>query len=77
MKAILVIDVDKADVGREVNYISVQGGGMSYIVGTMGEDVRLIPLPKKRKILADTDPFWQGVNYGWNVCLDKITGVTE
>ena len=46
MKAILVIDVDEKSIGREVNYIRVQGNGYSYIVKAVGENVRLRPLPK-------------------------------
>lgn len=88
MKAVLVIDVEEKDIGRKVNYVSVQGGGLSYIVGTMGEDVRLRPLPQNVK--AGDERFWklkdgciakEHIHYefanGWNACLDEITGETE
>ncbi len=76
MKAILVIDVEERDIGRKVNYISVQGGGYSYIVGTMGMDARLRPLPQKRinKDCLVVHEIW---NEGWNACLKEITGETE
>jgi len=76
MKAVLVIDVEEKDIGRKVNYVSVQGGGMSYIVGTMGEDVQLRPLPQIYCTDGDDieeDSYWQG----WNDCIDEITGETE
>lgn len=77
MKAIIVIDVEEKDIGRKVNYISVQGGGMSYIVGSMGNDVRLRPLPQ-RKETDGTEPFEIFMHReGWNQCLDEITGETE
>ena len=77
MKAILVIDVDKKDIGRKVNYISVQGGGMSYIVGSMGEDVRLRSLPQREETNGH-EPFEIFMyREGWNRCLDAITGETE
>lgn len=71
MKAVLVIDVEERDIGRKVNYISVQGGGMSYIVGSMGNDVRLRPLPKKK--YADfPDDYEYGYADGYNTCLLEI-----
>ena len=76
MKAVLVIDVEEKDIGRIVNYVSVQGGGLSYIVGTIGEDVRLRPLPQKCCTDGDDieeDSYWDG----WNDCLKEITGETE
>lgn len=75
MKAVLVIDVEEKDIGRKVNYVSVQGGGLSYIVGTMGEDVRLRPLPKEWEIDYDLD-FGGDIDFGmgWNHCLQEITG---
>ena len=76
MRAVLVIDVEEKDIGRKVNYVSVQGGGMSYIVGTMGEDVRLRSLPQKFRTDGDDieeDSYWAG----WNDCIDAITGETE
>lgn len=79
MKAVLVIDVEEKDIGRKVNYVNVQGGGLSYIVGTKGEDVRLKPLPQKKE---ETFAYWiaRGCNdpesyiNGWNECLDEILG---
>lgn len=50
MEAMLVIDVDEEDIGREVNYISVKGGGMSYIVGAKDSQVLIRPLPKKKTV---------------------------
>ena len=76
MKAILVIDVKERDIGRKVNYISVQGGGYSYIVGTMGMDARLRPLPEHRVSVID-DLYVKGRCSGWNECLSEITGETE
>ena len=72
MKAILVIDIDEEDIGREVNYISVKGGGMSYTVGTMGKDARLRPMPEQMSWGHTADYI-----YGWNECLDEIMGETE
>lgn len=80
MKAVIVIDVDEYAIGREVNYISVQGGGMSYIVGTMGEDVRLRPLPERKDEGSVLKPLPLEVytfRYGFNECLDEIIGETE
>lgn len=84
MKAVLVIDVEERDIGRKVNYISVQGGGMSYIVGSMGNDVRLRPLPKikTREEEIAKDPFIDDLFYdefilGYNTCLNEIAGGTE
>lgn len=72
MKAILVIDVEEEDIGRRVNYVSVQGGGLSYIVGTMGEDVRLRPLPEQMTWGHTADYI-----EGYNACLEEIMGETE
>ena len=77
MKAILVIDVDEKSIGREVNYIRVQGNGYSYIVKAVGEDVRLRPLPQ-RKETNGKEPFEIFMHReGWNQCLDEILGETE
>ena len=45
MKAILVIDVEKEDIGRRVNYISVkeQRGGKSYMIGAKSSALREMP----------------------------------
>ena len=74
MKAILVIDVDEEDIGREVNYISVKGGGLSYIVGAKDSQALIRPLPKKK----NTD-FHPNIVYatGWNDCIAEIKGETE
>lgn len=77
MKAILVIDVDEKSIGREVNYIRVQGNGYSYIVKAVGEDVRLKPLPQKRTQPKYEDSISLGFRNGWNACLQEITGETE
>ena len=83
MKAVIVIDVDEEDIGREVNYISVKGGGMSYIVGAKHGNVRLKPLPKKKIVLEHRIGGYtvNGVEmaeaHGWNACLDAIMGETE
>ena len=78
MKAVLVIDVDEKSIGRKVNYISVQGGGYSYIVGTMGMDARLRPLPEKMiPEMVIGNKFAEGCVQGWNDCLDEIMGETE
>jgi hypothetical protein len=69
-KAVIVIDVDEEDIGREVNYISVKGGGMSYIVGAKDSQVLIRPLPMKSIWVNDYSD-------GWNDCLDAITGETE
>lgn len=80
MKAILVIDVDEEDIGREVNYISVKGGGMSYIVGAKHGNVRLKPLPKKKIVLEHrVDGYTvNGIEmaqaHGYNECLKDILG---
>lgn len=76
MKAILVIDVDEKDIGRKVNYISVQGDGYSYIVGTMGMDAQLRPLLQKA-YAEFPNSYEYGHVDGWNACLDAITGDTE
>lgn len=69
METVLIIDVEEKDIGRRVNYVSVQGGGSSYIVGTMGKDVRLRPLPQRKL------EWYCGSNArDWNACLDAITG---
>lgn len=75
MKAVLVIDVEEKDIGRKVNYVSVQGGGLSYIVGTMGDDARLRPLPER----ISTNEYGYMTPYGkvWNACIDAIEGETE
>lgn len=52
MKAVLVIDVAEEDIGREVNYINVKGGGMSYIVGAKDGPVLIRPLPEKQKLIV-------------------------
>lgn len=79
MKAVIVIDVEERDIGRKVNYVSVQGGGMSYIVGAMGEDVRLRPLPSKLVPFGYLDVGNEDGLYekGYNDCIDEITGETE
>lgn len=81
MKAVLVIDTDEKNVGRKVNYISVQGDGYSYIVGTMGENVRLRPLPQREKANEGSHG-WIGMidnawTQGFNDCLAEITGEME
>ena len=81
MKAILVIDVDEKTIGREVNYIRVQGNGYSYIVKAVGENVRLRPLPHK-KMPKQGEAFPQDMRLidrwrGWDACIDEITGETE
>ena len=73
MKAVLVIDVEEKDIGRKANYISVQGDGCSYIVGIMGMDARLRPLPHK----LQADWYTDGYKEGFNACLEEITGETE
>ena len=76
MRAVLVIDVEEKDIGRKVNYVSVQGGGMSYIVGTMGYDARLRPLPQKAYGEFPCT-YEYGFIDGYNKCLDEIMGETE
>lgn len=71
MKAVLVIDVDEEDIGREVNYISLKGGGMSYIVGAKDSQVIIRPLPQRK-----LEWNWGSDAHGWNACLDAITGGT-
>lgn len=78
MKAVLVIDTDENNIGRKVNYISVQGGGYSYIVGTMGMDARLRPLPKKKDVPPNYGMMVGNPRgEGWNECLKEILGETE
>lgn len=80
MKAILVIDVDEEDIGREVNYISVNGGGMSYIVGAKHGNIRLKPLPKKKIVLKHyidghtVNGIEMAQAHGYNECLNDILG---
>lgn len=80
MKAILVIDVDEEDIGREVNYISVKGGGLSYIVGAKDSQVLIRPLPKKKIVLEHrVDGYTvNGIEmaqaHGYNECLKDILG---
>ena len=69
MKAVLVIEVDEEDIGREVNYISVKGGGLSYIIGAKRDGVRLRPLPEKHENKDKHD-----YEIGWNDCLEEILG---
>lgn len=76
MKAVLVIDVEEEDIGRRVNYVSVQGGGLSYTVGAMGEDVRLRPLPSK-EIEDDGSTEWDIYAKGRNDVINEILGETE
>ena len=73
MKAIVVFDVDEKEIGREVNYISVKAGGMSYIVGTMKSGVRLKPLPQAKQIFYGSQDEIKR-NAGWNECLKEILG---
>lgn len=80
MKAVIVIDVDEKDIGREVNYISVKGGGMSYIIGAKDSQVLIRPLPK-RKIVLEHRVGGYTVNgiemtqaHGYNECLNEILG---
>lgn len=77
MKAVLVIDVEEKDIGRKVNYVSVQGGGLSYIVGTMGDDARLRPLPSFKAVDLNDSRDVVMFCHGWNTCLAEITGETE
>lgn len=79
MRAILVIDVEEKDIGRKVNYVSVQGGRMSYIVWTMGDDARLRPMPSKLVPFGYLDAGNEDGLYekGYNDCIDEITGETE
>ena len=90
MKAILVIDVDEKEIGKSVNYISINGGGMSY---TLGTNAKLKPMPLKRRsyVLWGTDP--NELDYktakfistheiseydkGWNDCVDFLEGEEE
>ena len=83
MKAILVIDVDEKSIGREVNYIRVQGNGYSYIVKAVGENVRLRPLPKEEESADEVvelgsynegygNGYECGFTDGWNACLKEI-----
>lgn len=80
MKAVLVIDVEEKDIGRRVNYVSVQGDGYSYIVGTMGMGVQLRPLPKKKIVLEHhiggytVNGIEMAEAHSWNACLDAIAG---
>lgn len=80
MKAVIVIDVDEKDIGREVNYISVKGGGMSYIVGAKDSQVLIRPLPKKKIVLEHcVDGYTvNGIEmaqaHGYNECLNGILG---
>ena len=79
MKAILVIDMPNNC--EECKIIYLQGHGES-ICDSVDWSKRpswcpLRPLPQKRKTSVDTDLFEQGVNYGWNACLDEILGETE
>ena len=82
MKAVLVIDVDEKSIGREVNYIRVQGNGYSYIVKAVGENVRLRPLPEVRDVHCHYDD-WEleriknAESRGFNWCIDEIMGETE
>ena len=76
MKAILVIDVDEEDIGREVNYISVKGGGMSYIVGAKDSQVLIRPLPQKKEHQDEID-YEYGYIDGWNDCIDAIISDTN
>ncbi len=72
MKAILVIDMDEEDIGREVNYINVKGGGMSYIVGAKDGQVLIRPLPSFKAVdLSDTRDVVMFC-HGWNTCLGEI-----
>lgn len=80
MKAVIVIDVDEKDIGREVNYISVKGGGMSYIVGAKDSQVLIRPLPKRKIVLEHrVDGYTVNGNemtqaHGYNECLNDILG---
>lgn len=80
MKAVIVIDVDEEDIGREVNYISVKGGGMSYIVGAKDSQVLIRPLPKKKIVLEHriggytVNGIEMAQAYGYNECLNGILG---
>lgn len=72
MKAVLVIEVDEEDIGREVNYISVQGGGFSYTIGAKDGPVLIRPMPQRK-----LEWNWGSSARVWNACLDEITGETE
>ena len=80
MKAILVIDVDEEDIGRDVNYISVKGGGLSYIVGAKDSQVLIRPLPKKKIVLErrvdgyTVNGIEMAQAHGYNECLKDILG---
>lgn len=67
MKALLVIDVDKDELGEAV--ATITANDITFFARGV-----IKPLPQKRKTSVDTDLFEQGVNYGWNACLDEIMG---
>lgn len=83
MKSVLVIDKMPKTCGECLvcgdygNYLECKKAERQLLTYDKPLWCPLRPLPQKRKTSVDTDLFEQGVDYGWNACLDQITGVTE
>lgn len=72
MKAVLVIDVDKDELGEAVATITAEENNISFFARGV-----IRPLPSFKAVdLNDTRDVVMFC-HGWNTCLAEITGETE
>lgn len=77
MKAILVIDCDKEELGEAVATITAKKNDITFFARGF-----IRPLPEKKKIKTygrhDTKSIWHLAEHmvivGYNECIDEITG---